>query len=486
MTVGAAPSYDEVVRLVVAQQELIEAQRRQIEVLQARVVELERRLGLNSRNSSKPPSSDGLAKPPPRSLRRGQGRGRGKQPGAPGAALSQVDVPDEVVAHRPVGCVGCGADLAGVEPIGVARRQVFDLPEIRLRVVEHRLLSCRCPGCGQTTTAAAPAEAAGPVQYGPGLAAVAVYLLVAQHVPVARTAAILADLLGAAVSVGWVAGLTERTATGLAGFAARVDTAVKAAPVVHLDETGLRVCARNRWLHVACTPWLTVYHLDDKRGTAAFDAMQVLPALRAPQVAVHDGWIPYFKTGPGGYTEVDHALCNAHHLRELDGWAERDPTRYAFAAHLAALLREGHRAVTAAKAAHHDHLDPAVLTDLLHRWQHALDAGYQANPPPAAKAKGLGTNLIPALLNRMRGFTREIWRFAHDFTVPFDNNQAERDIRMTKIQLKISGSWRTTHGAKAWLRIRSYISTTSKHHINALTALRDALTGNPWLPALPE
>lgn len=458
-------------------------QQRQIELLQARVAELERRLGLNSRNSSKPPSSDGLGKPPPRSSRRSSGARPGKQPGAPGAALAQVDDPDEVVEHRPAGCGGCGAALAAAEVVGQTRRQVFELPEIRLRVVEHRLVSCRCARCGQVTAATVPAQVAAPVQYGTSVAAVAVYLLVAHHIPVARAAQIVADLLGAPVSTGWVAGLLERAATGLTGFAERLDTAVKAAPVVHLDETGLRVTGRNRWLHVACTPLLTVYHLDDKRGTAAFDAMGVLPALRAPQVAVHDGWMPYFRPE---YADVDHALCNAHHLRELDGWAERDPTRYAFTADLAALLREGHRLVGQAITAGADRLDQQTLDDLLHRWQAAVDAGYHANPPPATKPTGLGANLIPALLNRMRGFTREIWRFAHDFTVPFDNNQAERDIRMTKIQIKISGGWRTTPGARAWLRVRSYISTTGKHGIPAITALRDALTGNPWTPPLPE
>jgi transposase len=462
---------------------LVVTQQRQIEVLTARVAELERRLGLNSRNSSKPPSSDGLAKPAPRSSRRSGGR-PGKQPGSPGAALSQVDNPDRVVWHRPVGCIGCGAVLGSAAAVAaVTRRQVFELPETRLRVVEHRLVSCRCAGCGRVSPPSAPPEVGAPAQYGSSVAALAVYLLVAHHVPVARTAQILADVLGAPVSTGWVAGLTARTATRLSGFADRVHAALRAAPVVHLDETGLRVCAGNRWLHVACTPLLTAYHLDDKRGAAAFEAMAILPALRAPQVTVHDGWIPYFKPC---YAGVDHALCNAHHLRELTGWAQTDPIRYAFAADLAGLLREGHRAVTAAKAAGLDRLDQHLLIDLLHRWHAAVDAGYQANPPPPVRAKGTGANLIPALLNRMRGFTREIWRFAHDFTVPFDNNQAERDIRMVKIQLKISGSWRTTPSARAWLRVRSYLSTTRKHGINAITALRDALTGDPWLPALPE
>lgn len=202
MDVAGRPSYDELAALVVQQQ-------RQIELLQARVAELERRLGLNSRNSSKPPSSDGLGKPPPRSSRRSSGARPGKQPGAPGAALAQVDDPDEVVEHRPAGCGGCGAALAAAEVVGQTRRQVFELPEIRLRVVEHRLVSCRCVRCGQVTAATVPAQVAAPVQYGTSVAAVAVYLLVAHHIPVARAAQIVADLLGAPVSTGWVAGLLK-------------------------------------------------------------------------------------------------------------------------------------------------------------------------------------------------------------------------------------------------------------------------------------
>jgi transposase len=248
--------------------------------------------------------------------------------------------------------------------------------------------------------------------------------------------------------------------------------------VVHFDETGLRVAGKLRWLHVACTPLGTIYHLDDKRGSDGIDALAVLGALRSSQVAVHDGWKPYFKPC---YAEVDHALCNAHHLRELDGWAEQDPVRHQWAQTLADLLRQGKHLVNQATTAGHDHLDEAVLADLLHRWDHAVQAGYTANPPPETGGRGK----ILALIDRMRGFTREIWRFAHDLTVPFDNNQAERDIRMIKTQQKISGGWRTALGAQHWLTVRSYISTTRKNGIHVLTALQDAITGNPWMPALP-
>jgi hypothetical protein len=241
----------------------------------------------------------------------------------------------------------------------------------------------------------------------------------------------------------------------------------------------MRVAGGLMWTHVACTSLLTCYHLDAKRGQTAMDAHAILPALVAPQVALHDGWMPYFKAG---YSKADHALCNAHHLRELDGWAETDPTRHAWATTLADLLREGNTFVNQAKIDGQEQLLPDILHDLHRRWNKAVDDAYAANPPPTGKRRGP----IRALIDRMRGAVTEIWRFAHDFTVPFDNNQAERDIRMIKLQVKISGGWRGEDGARHWLRVREYISTAAKHGMHILTALRDTITGSPWLPPLPE
>lgn len=473
------PSYDELAALVVAQRERLEAQAGLVGVLQARVAELERRLGLNSRNSSRPPSSDGLAKPPPRSLRQRSGRRAGKQPGAQGSALSLVDDPDEVVEHRPRRCGGCGAGLDAAVVVSVGRRQVFDLPAVRLRVFEHRLAACRCDGCGAVTAATPPVGVEAPVQYGPGVAAVGVYLTVGHHVPVARTARILAEVLDAPVSTGWVAQLGARAAAAVSGFCDRVADVAAAAAVVHFDETAIRVAGRNWWVHVACAPLWTVYHLDERRGQSAIDTAAVLGRMRAPQVAVHDGWMPYLKTC---YADADHALCNAHHLRELIGWFEHDPATNGWANTMATILCDANRAVIAARATGADRLDPPVLDDLLRRWAAAVTAAYAAYPPPSGRRRGP----VLALIDRMHGFTTEIWRFAHDFAVPFDNNQAERDIRMIKTQMKVSGGWRTTHGARDWLTVRSYLSTLAKNNIHLLTGLRDALTGNPWLPALPE
>jgi transposase len=396
--------------------------------------------------------------------------------------LSLVDDPQETLTHRPDTCRGCRRPLADAPVTDVARRQVFGLPEMRRRVTEHRIVSCRC-ACGAVTTATAPAGVAAPVQYGADVVAVVVYLAVAQHVPVARVVQILADLLGCAVSTGWVATALGRTATALTGFRARLRDALGRATVVHFDETGARVAGRLRWIHVACTPLVTSYHLDDRRGATAVDNHGVLPAMTSAadpgRTAVHDGWMPYLKTC---YDGVAHALCNAHHLRELTGWAEGSPERDAWAGPLMALLREGHARVEQARAAGHHELPTDVLTDLHRRWEQAIDIAYAANPPPTGKGRGK----ILALVDRLRGYDAEIWRFAHDFTVPFDNNQAERDIRMVKLQPKISGGWRTEHGARTWLRIREYISTCRKNGIHIHTALQDAITGNAWLPPLPE
>jgi transposase len=451
---------------------LVVAQAAQIAVLTARVAELERRLGLNSRNSSKPPSSDGLAKPPPKSLRKGSGRRPGKQPGAPGTALLQVADPDEVIEHRPDRCRGCNAGLHDAAGAGIGVRQVFDLPPTRLRVTEHRLQACRCRGCGVVTTAQAPAGVNAPVQYGPGIAAVTVYLAVRQHLPVARTAELCAELLHAPVSTGWITAQIGAASAALTGFEDAVREVIRAAPVAHFDETGARIGGGLDWIHTATTATATWYQRHDKRGRDAIDDIAILPGYTG--IAVHDAWSPYLS-----YRDVDHALCNAHLLRELSGWRDLDPDRHQWADQAITLLGQAYQATLHAAADGHTTLPTDTLDGYHQRWTDIIAAGHAARPP------GTGRNPIRALLNRMYGCTTEIWRFAHDLRVPFDNNQAERDIRMIKLQVKISGCWRTTTGADRWLRIRAYISTTMKNSINILQALRDALTGQPWLPATP-
>src|SRR3954453_12346088 len=276
----------------------------------AEIAELKRQLAASSRNSSKPPSSDGLDKPAPKSLRGRSGRKSGGQPGREGRTLRQIERPDEVVVHEPGACAGCGGWLTGEDrPVGVIRRQVFDIPTIAVRVVEHRLISRRC-SCGAVTQAAAPAGVTAPVSYGPHAAAIAVYLCLGQHLPVARTACLLAELFGTPMSVGTVAAWTHRAAAGLAPFTAAARQALTSAELVHADETGLRVAGRLHWLHVASSTRFTSLFCHRRRGKEGIDAAGVLPHCTG--TLVHDAFAPYAR-----YRSATHALCNAHLLREL-------------------------------------------------------------------------------------------------------------------------------------------------------------------------
>src|SRR4051794_36619671 len=276
----------------------------------AEIAELKRRLAASSRNSSKPPSADGLAKPAPKSLRGRSGRKPGGQPGREGRTLRQVERPDEVVVHEPGACAGCGGALpVGDRPAGVIRRQVFDIPTITVRVIEHRLIARRC-ACGTLTQAAGPAGVTAPVSYGAHAAAIAVYLVLGQHLPVERTAGLLAELFGTPMATGTVAAWTSRAAAGLAPFAAAARAALSSAELLHADETGLRVAGRLHWLHVASSTRFTALVCHRRRGKEAIDAAGVLPHFTG--IAVHDAFAPYAR-----YGSVTHALCNAHLLREL-------------------------------------------------------------------------------------------------------------------------------------------------------------------------
>jgi len=447
---------------------------RLIETLSRRVAELEARLGKNSQNSSKPPSSDAFTKPVPRSLRKKSGRKPGKQPGQPGARLEPRADPDEVVVHEPAECRSCGEGLDQAPVVGEQVRQVLDLPPIELVAVEHRAQKRAC-SCGTVTTAAFPTEATAPVCYGPGVAALGCYLLARQHLPVDRASELMADCFGAPVSTGWLATLLPFAAARLGEFTEYLREQLRDAPVTHFDETGGRVAKKLRWIHVACTGLLTFYHLDDKRGMSAIEAAGILPALCG--VAVHDGHTPYRKY------DVTHGLCNAHHLRELAGMAEA--TGQAWPTAMADLLVEIHIAVQTAKATGHTKLPRRRLAKFGARYDTLIATGQGLNPPPPRTGKRGRPALGPAgsLLRRLHEYRDDVLRFSTDFTVPFDNNQAERDIRMIKIQQKISGGWRSEDGARAFLTVRSYLSTARKHQRAGLDVLSELFTGNTWMPA---
>ena len=447
-----------------------------IAALAGRVAELEARLGKNSRNSSKPPSSDGLAKPAPKSLRRASGRKPGKQQGEQGFRLEPRAMPDQVRVHAPSECRGCGAGLADAPVVGTETRQVFDLPVIELVAIEHRAQRREC-GCGIVTRAAFPVEATAPTCYGPGVAALATYLLGRQHLPVERAAECLQEAFGTAVSTGWLSSLLPTAAARLDGFLAIAREQLAAAQVAHFDETGGRVAGRLHWIHVACSDTWTLFHLDAKRGKTAMDAAGILPTFAG--VAVHDGLAAYRR-----YEQATHGLCNAHHLRELAGMAEL--TGQAWTTRLAQLLVELHSAVELAKAAGCTKLPARRLASFGKRYDALVAHGKQLNPPPPRTGKRGRPALGPAgsLLARLETHRADVLRFATDFAVPFDNNQAERDVRMVKLQQKISGGWRSDTGAHAFLDVRSYLSTARKNGHSAMTVLRDLFNGQPWIPAV--
>lgn len=450
-----------------------------IEKLAERVSELEARLSRNSRNSSQPPSADNpFTKPAPRSLRGTSGRRPGKQPGKPGSRLEPRAQPDEITVHVPQWCTGCGDDLSWGEVVGDRRRQVFDLPPVWLRVHEHRAQRRRCRCCGVVTTGVFPSEATAATCYGPGVGALGVYLLSRQHLPVARAGELMADCLGAPVSTGWLAGLLPAAAANLEPFTCDVQEQLRAARVAHFDETGARVAGTLWWVHVACTNLLTLYHRAPSRGTTSADLGGVLPQFKG--VAVHDRLSSYRSY------QVAHQLCNAHHLRELTALSETlDKTGVTWPAQMGDLLVEINTAVKTAKTAGNTRLPTRQLSGYRRRYRALIAQGWAAHPPPPPTGKRGRPKLGAAgsLVRRLDIYQDDVLRFASDFTVPFDNNQAERDIRMIRLQAKISTGWRAEHGIDSFLAVRSYLSTARKHGRNALDVLHQLLTGTPWLPA---
>lgn len=464
--------------LIAALQAENAALREQVQALLARVQELEGRLAKDSHNSSKPPSSDGL-KRKPRSLRQKSGKKPGGQPGHPGHTLPLVEAPDAVVCHRPAQCGSCQTPLDGIAAERVERRQVRDLPPVRLVVTEHQSEHVRCPHCQTLTSAVFPAGVEAPAQYGPGARALAVYLSQQQLLPFARVRAVLSEVVGCPLSVGTVVSLVQRCAGALADAEAETKATLQARPVLHVDETPVRVNGQWHWVHVSSTARLTHFGLHPQRGATATEAIGILP--RFGGTAIHDGWTPYWH-----YQACRHALCNVHHLRELT-WVA-DQLQQPWAQAFKDLLLEMRTAVATARAAGAEHLAADHRTRLLARYHELLCDGVLANPlppPPPTPPKPGRRKQPPArnLLDRLFQHQDEVLAFLDDFAVPFDNNQAERDLRMLKVQQKISGTFRSPAGAVAFCRIRGALSTWHKHGTALLGSLQ-ALFANGSLPVL--
>lgn len=435
--------------------------------LRDRIGALERRLGLNSRNSGKPPSSDGLQKPSSerrtRSLRGETGRQPGGQAGHKGHTLCRTASADRVEEHVPVFCRGCGASLSGSAFVGApVARQVFDLPEPRpLEVTEHRGHACRCGRCGVVTRAGFPAGVSGPVQYGPRLAGVAVWLRHAQFLPERRLSEVLAVLFGARVSPATLGSMSRRAAGRLRAAAGHIERlAAVGARVKHLDETGLRIGGRTRWLHVMSTPWLAAYRVSERRGAVPEGVTGV---------AVHDHWQCYWPMAG-----VEHALCNAHHLRELQALVEFDKEDWA--RRLQRLLLRGRRVARCARER-----DIAVPARLLARIARGYDRllveamkFHESLPPLRSPGRcgkpkrRKGHNLALRLHERRDAALRFL---VDPQQVPFTNNEAERDLRMMKLRQKISGGFRSRRDADDFAVLRTVIATAQKQGHDVLKTL---------------
>lgn len=474
------PSYEVLAALVVSlREELVAAHTvlaRTDEALEQavqRIAELEARLASNSQNSSKPPSSDGLGKPAPktRSLRGKAARKPGGQPGHEGRTLSQVANPKHTKIHEPGPC-GCGRSLAGRPITSVTRRQSFDLPPVTVEVTEHQLLERECC-CGVRTRAASPAGVDAPVQYGPRITAIVIYLYVGQFLSKQRTAQALADLFGTPMSAGTVAGMLRRATAGLGEFLDEVRRRLTDADVVGFDETGFRVEGRLHWVHCARTDKYTLIGCHPKRGRKGMAALGVIDGFRG--VAVHDAWAPY-----DTYLPVAHQLCCSHVQRELQAVCDTTPEgQWCWARQATDALGRIQVLVNDAVASNAERLDEAALAQQVSALRSAALIGLKETSSRSGKLMKKHNALAKRLIERQDDYLR----FTTDWRIPADNNGSERDIRMIKLRQKVSGCQRTLLGAKQFCAIRSYLATAAKHGLNFFDALVQLVEGRAWMPS---
>jgi transposase len=439
--------------------------------LQRRNAELEALAVKDSHNSSRPPSTDPPWAKRTKSLRRPSGRRVGGQRGHRGETLRLSARPDRVIEHRPRECRSCHAPLsAAARVVRHHRQQVVEVVPARLRVTEHRLAVVRCSSCGRTTQGEFAGRVRSGVQYGPGVKARALYLQQYQLLPYGRTSEAMRDLFGCRVSAGTVANIVRECASRLVKPELKIKQQLRRSSVLHADETGLRINGRLAYVHVASTPRLTHYAAAAHRGQTAITEINVLPRYRG--TCVHDGWLAYTH-----YTRCRHALCGVHLLRELTYFEELSQETKAWASPLKELLLEMKREVERVREEGGKRLDLQRLTALTESYDQLVAAGLRGQPPPAlpAHVSKQGRNLLLRLERRKE----EVLLFLTDFSVPFGNNQAERDLRMIKLQQKTSGCFRSEEGARRFCRIHSYLSTTRKQGCSVLQALEGACRGKP-------
>jgi transposase len=431
--------------------------------LTAKVAELEGRLALNSRNSSKPPSSEGYDKPKPKSLLSPSKNPPGGQKGHEGHTLQKAESPDHIVLHAPPATCEWGLSLP--EARVTETRQVFDLPSTHYEVTEHQVLGACC-ACGKRHRGEFPEGVNAPVQYGPRLKAAVVHLTQHHMLPAQRAADLMGDLAGLLLSDATVLAAVAEARERLEPTVAAIGQAIVAAPIVPADETGLRVDGKLQWLHVLATTCLTWMGIHPNRGKKAIDAFGLLTAFVG--TLVHDGWQPYRDL------VCQPALCNAHHLRELTYLFEE--MGQTWANRLIELLLAACPEVTAAGG-------PLAAERIAHfrsLYREIIAAGEAANPPAPPSGKRGRTRQSKAvnLLHRLRTYTDEVLRFMTEPGVPFTNNLAEQAVRMPKVKQKVSGCFRTLTGAQSFCTLRSYLDTLRKQGANLFHALTQTFQGN--------
>jgi transposase len=452
--------------------------------LRDRIALLEAELRRNSENSSKPPSSDPVAPRQTRAERRAAKRAslkrQGKQPGAPRASLARR-IPDEVVVHAPLLCECCGEDLSRAEVVGEVCRQVLEIPKVRLLVTDHVAERRRC-ACGHETVGSFPDEARAPVCWGPEIRALALYLMDRQHLPLKRTAELLAELVDAPVSTGWLSSLQIEAAGRLEPFVAAVKECLAVTHVIHADETGTRIGTDKAWVHTLSSNLLTLLVVHPKRGVEALDDIGVLASFTG--TLVHDGWASY-----DVFEGMSHAQCGAHLLRHLSDVGE--VAAFAeFCAEMTATLLMAKAASEEAADAGKARVPASKAREIRRRYDECLDHAFSLlpdGPPPRRRHRG-GWSIYERqawnLATRMRARRDDVLRLLVDTAIPFDNNAAERSLRMVKLHDKISGTFRSEDGARAFVTVRSYLQTAALNGKNRLEVLRQLFTTGPWLPAV--
>jgi transposase len=469
--------------IILEQHEIIAIQAKKIAILEERIKTLEEQLNKNSRNSSKPPSTDGLAKKKPKtkSLRKKSGRKPGGQEGHPGTTLTMVEKPDKTILYEVTTCNRCSLNIQDLEAEDHESRQVFEIPPIEIKVTEHCVEIKVCPKCGCTTKADFPEDVKHVVQYGKNVGALSVYLHHYQLLPYERSCELLSDVCGCKISPATLIRVENDCFEKLEGFENEIKNHLIQSDVIHCDETGMKVKGNRNWLHVASTDKLTYYTVHSKRGSEAMNDMDILPNFSG--ISIHDYWKAYYKYN------CKHSLCNDHHLRDLTGIYENYDQQWS--KNMVDLLIEIKNCVDKERETS-DCLDTEILRYFEAKYDGIIKIGLEENPPsldfqkqPKKRGKKKQT---PAknLLDRFKNKKTDILRFMHDFTVPFGNSQAERDVRMMKLQQKISGTFRSLQGAVNFCRIRGFISTTKKNKLSVINSIQDVFSGKPFVLGLPE